>query len=305
MYLLYVQKKNFFLGATKFGEAPKIWGYCPRNLAVATGLKCRLPNRISFDVFDRCFCKVATRACETLRICAKRLGASRWRLCPGPRVTRLDGARGKKQVWRSLFETEVVRKQMRCIEKSTCDIVGTFRHPSLPLGAPRSDWRPGNNGPLAPLVTLLRQLPPKVGKLRVRAAEDYRKKWLIEFARLTKPDSACVVYPFFKLCKINLQTAKLFSSAIMGRTPNEMKMQFKVSEGWILQWLLNLLLPKVRNSKLSNFSMMHRSTATVDHVRLKGDSKKHGVCSIEFSFLLQINLVYIWYIFGQDLVYQL
>jgi len=36
-------------------------------------LKCRLSNRISFDVFDRCFCKVETRACETLRICAKRL----------------------------------------------------------------------------------------------------------------------------------------------------------------------------------------------------------------------------------------
>ena len=29
-------------------------------------LKCRQPNRISFDVFHRCFCKVATRVCETL-----------------------------------------------------------------------------------------------------------------------------------------------------------------------------------------------------------------------------------------------
>ena len=37
-------------------------------------LKCRLPNRISFDVFDRCFCKVDTMVCETLLSCAKRLG---------------------------------------------------------------------------------------------------------------------------------------------------------------------------------------------------------------------------------------
>jgi len=40
-------------------------------------LKCRLPNRISLDVFDRYFCKVETRACETLRSCAKRLGEPR------------------------------------------------------------------------------------------------------------------------------------------------------------------------------------------------------------------------------------
>jgi len=47
-------------------------------------LKCRLPNRISVDVFDWCFCKVETRACETLRSCAKRLG--------GLEVTTLPGA---------------------------------------------------------------------------------------------------------------------------------------------------------------------------------------------------------------------
>jgi len=47
-------------------------------------LMCRLPNRISFDVFDRCFCKVETRVCETLGSCAKRLG--------GLAVTTLTGA---------------------------------------------------------------------------------------------------------------------------------------------------------------------------------------------------------------------
>jgi len=37
-------------------------------------LKCRLPNLIRFDVFDRCFCKVEARTYETLRSCAKCLG---------------------------------------------------------------------------------------------------------------------------------------------------------------------------------------------------------------------------------------
>jgi len=36
-------------------------------------LKCRLRNRISFDVFDRCFYKVEMRICETLFSYAKRL----------------------------------------------------------------------------------------------------------------------------------------------------------------------------------------------------------------------------------------
>jgi len=36
------------------------------------------------------------------------------------RVTRLDGARGKKQVCLPMFEPELLRKQMYCIEESTC-----------------------------------------------------------------------------------------------------------------------------------------------------------------------------------------
>jgi len=44
-------------------------------------------------------------------------------------VTRLDGARGKKKIWRPIFEPEAFRKQMYCIEESGCDIVGTFRRP--------------------------------------------------------------------------------------------------------------------------------------------------------------------------------
>ena len=68
---------------------------------------------------------------------------NRW----GKGVTRLDGARGKKQVWRPpMFEPEVFRKQIYCIE-DTCDIVGTFRRP-------HNDTAPGIVPPSA-LVTPL------------------------------------------------------------------------------------------------------------------------------------------------------
>ena len=50
-------------------------------------------------------------------------------------VTRLDGARDKKQVCRPCSK-RVFRKQMYCIEKSACDIVGTFRHPRSDLVPP-------------------------------------------------------------------------------------------------------------------------------------------------------------------------
>ena len=44
-------------------------------------------------------------------------------------VTWLDCARGKKQVGAPMFELEVFRKQMYCIEESACDIAGPFRRP--------------------------------------------------------------------------------------------------------------------------------------------------------------------------------
>jgi len=45
----------------------------PLHVVTQLSLQCWLPvaNRISFD---RCFCKVETRASETRRSCAKRLG---------------------------------------------------------------------------------------------------------------------------------------------------------------------------------------------------------------------------------------
>jgi len=54
-----------------------------------------------------------------------------------------------------MFETEVLRKQMYCIEDSTCDIVGTFWLPQ-PIGAAHSDLeRPGNCSALPLVVTPL------------------------------------------------------------------------------------------------------------------------------------------------------
>ena len=56
-------------------------------------------------------------------------------------VTTFDGARGKKHVWRPMFETEVFRKQMHCIEESTCDNVGTFWCPHSHSALPAVIWR--------------------------------------------------------------------------------------------------------------------------------------------------------------------
>jgi len=80
-------------------------------------------------------------------------------------VTRLDGARGKKQVWYPHGRTwEIFRKQMYCIEGSTCDIVGNFRHPPQSFGAPIVIQRPANCSLLAP--PSLRPCNSIIAKLR-------------------------------------------------------------------------------------------------------------------------------------------
>jgi len=43
-----------------------------------------------------------------------------------------------------MFEFEVFRKNMGCIEENTREIVGTFRRPSQSFGAPIVILRPGN-----------------------------------------------------------------------------------------------------------------------------------------------------------------
>jgi len=48
---------------------------------------------------------------------------------PGRTVTRLDSGGTISKFGALMFEPEVFRKQMYCIEESTCDIVGPFRRP--------------------------------------------------------------------------------------------------------------------------------------------------------------------------------
>jgi len=57
-------------------------------------------------------------------------------------VTRLDDARGKKQVWRPMFEPELFRKQMYYTEESTCG--WDFSSPPQSFVAPIVIRRPGN-----------------------------------------------------------------------------------------------------------------------------------------------------------------
>jgi len=52
--------------------------------------------------------------------------------------TRINDARGKK-FDDPMFEPELFRKQMYCIEESACDIVGTFRRSSWSFGTLRND----------------------------------------------------------------------------------------------------------------------------------------------------------------------
>ena len=65
---------------------------------------------------------------------------------------------GRNEVsWRKfgapIFEPEVFRKQIHCIEESTCDIVGTFRRSPQSFGAPIVIRRLGNCAHHAPLFT--------------------------------------------------------------------------------------------------------------------------------------------------------
>ena len=84
IFVFFMFKNKYFWAQQNLGCNKIFGGHCPWNPPVATDLKCKLPNRISFDVFGRCFCKVETRLCETLRSCAMRLR--------GLAVTTLPGA---------------------------------------------------------------------------------------------------------------------------------------------------------------------------------------------------------------------
>ena len=60
-----------------------------------------------------------------------------------------------------MFEPEVYRKEIYCIEGSNCEIVGTFRRPQQIFGAPTVIWRPYNDPALGELCPLA---PPVVNR---------------------------------------------------------------------------------------------------------------------------------------------
>jgi len=85
-------------------------------------------------------------------------------------VARLDGARGKKQVWRPMFESQIFRKQFYSIEEYSCDIVGIF-------GAPHSHS--------APLVVIRR--PVNCAPLPTSALRPWQEYLLLEYRCDSKP----------------------------------------------------------------------------------------------------------------------
>ena len=89
----------------------------PLNLLPGSALDCLwrvgcVPNRISFDVSDRCFCKVETRASETLRSCAKHLD--------GLAITALPGA---SRLLFPALNTSTKSKNVRINEKYPLDVL--------------------------------------------------------------------------------------------------------------------------------------------------------------------------------------
>jgi len=83
-------------------------------------------------------------------------------------VTRLDGARARSKFGAPMFEPDVFRKQMYCIEENTCDIVWTFLRPPQWFGVPRMIRHPGSCASLCPPVTYL-----FLRKIRVNNARSY------------------------------------------------------------------------------------------------------------------------------------
>jgi len=61
----------------------------------------------------------------------------------------------RSQFGAPVFEPEIFRRQVYCIEESTCDIVATFRQSSQSFGSPTVIGRPVNCDPLGPPLTPL------------------------------------------------------------------------------------------------------------------------------------------------------
>jgi len=92
-------------------------------------LKCRLPNRISFDVFGRCFCKVETKARATLRSCAKHLGGLAVTTLPGASRS-FNPALRMNHVVNSLLHVQYLTAVFLCYKSS---LILPLRYVVLPI----------------------------------------------------------------------------------------------------------------------------------------------------------------------------
>jgi len=72
-----------------------------------------------------------------------------------------------------MFEPEVYRKLMYCIEEITCDVFGIFGAPAL-IQRPHSDTGEGELCPLAPIVTPLLVME-KLRITGIRIRKNYNK----------------------------------------------------------------------------------------------------------------------------------
>jgi len=95
-------------------------------------------------------------------------------------VTRLNGARDKKQVWPQCSNLRSFGSKLTVLKKVlvSCDIVGTFRRSPQSFGAPIVIRRPGNCSPHAPLVTHLGTEPRSESCNHIR-----QNVWQLWFAR--------------------------------------------------------------------------------------------------------------------------
>jgi len=96
------------------------WHLLLHNVSFTTILRCKLGLNIARVLL------LSSAICDKCCIVAFRYRG----------VTRLDGALGKKQAWRLMFEPEVFRKQMYCIKESTCGIVWSFPAPRSHYATP-------------------------------------------------------------------------------------------------------------------------------------------------------------------------
>jgi len=72
-----------------------------------------------------------------------------------------------------MFEPEVFRKQIYCVEESSCDNFGTFRRPPQCFGAHTVIWRPENCSPLVTAATPLIYMNWTDSYSRVEAERDF------------------------------------------------------------------------------------------------------------------------------------